>query len=296
MLYFYRMSDPTTKVSECDYLDVDPPIRGQNFACISFISPEDVIAKKEVFFFQQYLKSFSKEIIDFFEMVKIRYPNDADKVKSIAERYPAIFNPERTYDDYLFFTTENNDILEKEYHEKNEFRTSIRGIKIRGIYDTMKEAEIRSQVLKKIDSNFNVYVGQVGSWLPWNPNPDTIDDQEYSETHLNTLVKKYKENQTKKDIFYEERKRDLQQAATEENKKQIEKNNEQKEADAAKALADAKEADAAKEADEAKESSETIDEITEPGIETEKELNDNDFSFTQKESEKISATELLNSL
>ena len=184
----------------------------------------------------------------------------------------------------------------------------------------MKEAEIRSQVLKKLDSNFNVYVGQVGSWLPWNPNPDTIEDQEYSETHLNTLVKKYKENQTKKDIFYEERKRDLQQAATEQNKIQSEKNAEEKAA-AAEAAAKAAAEEAAEEAREAatlaleaaaeaaeaaaeaaakatetKEETETIIDTTEPIPESATTISDNDFSFTKPVQESVTATELLNSL
>ena len=29
--------------TETDYLDIDPPINGQNYVCLSFVSPEDII-------------------------------------------------------------------------------------------------------------------------------------------------------------------------------------------------------------------------------------------------------------
>ena len=38
-----------------DYLEVDNPIPGQNYTCISFISPENTLAKKELFMFNKYM-------------------------------------------------------------------------------------------------------------------------------------------------------------------------------------------------------------------------------------------------
>jgi len=35
-----------TKVNE-DFLEVDKPIPGQNYACLSFVSPENIIKQKE---------------------------------------------------------------------------------------------------------------------------------------------------------------------------------------------------------------------------------------------------------
>ena len=37
-----------TEVTE-DFLEVDQSIPGQNYACISFVSPEEVLKKKELF-------------------------------------------------------------------------------------------------------------------------------------------------------------------------------------------------------------------------------------------------------
>ena len=52
----------TVSVKEEDYLDQDPPLRGQNFVCMSFLSPEEILKKKEVYFFEQFLSEFSKDM------------------------------------------------------------------------------------------------------------------------------------------------------------------------------------------------------------------------------------------
>ena len=195
-------------VKEEDFLDEDPPLRGQNYVCLSFLSPEDVIKRKEVFFFEKFISNFSADMREFFNAMNDKYPDEVDKLKMIQERHNFVFKPENLQEELGSFIA-NHPELERIYHEKNNFQTSIRGIKVRGIFDTTREAEIRAQVLKKIDSKFNVYVAQVGCWCPWSPNPDEIDCQEYAETHLNSLMKNYKENQDKKDIFYEERKNEL---------------------------------------------------------------------------------------
>ena len=44
-----------------DFLEVDKPIPGQNFVCLSFVSPEKVLASKERFKSRQFLTSFLKE-------------------------------------------------------------------------------------------------------------------------------------------------------------------------------------------------------------------------------------------
>lgn len=166
----------STEVTE-DFLEVDQPIPGQNYACISFVSPEEVLKKKELFMVHKYLKTVSK-----------KYELDENKV-------------EEEFKDFMYV---NSDKLEKEFYQNNDFRTTVRGVKVRGIYDTLREAQVRAKVLQKRDPNFNVYVGQVGYWLPWDPNPHKVDTQEYAEGELNTLVQKYRENQAKKDAHFQE--------------------------------------------------------------------------------------------
>ena len=117
------------------------------------------------------------------------------------------------YDDWLYT---RQDELEKEFYEKNDFKTSVRGIKVRGVYETVKEANIRAKILQKRDPSFHVFVGQVGYWLPWDPESDKIENQEYQEQHLNELVKNYKQNLEERDEFYEQVKQDKLKKAKEE--------------------------------------------------------------------------------
>jgi hypothetical protein len=204
------MSSPLVPTSQVDYLEQDPPLRGQNFVCLSFISPEDVIKKKEVYFFEEFMKHVSSDMTEFFANLKEKYPDDAGTLNTIKERYAYLFTRDSVQNEYDFFVSTNSVTLEEEYHKNNDFQTSLRGIKVRGVFDSLREAEIRAQVLKKMDDKFNVYVAQVGCWCPWSPNPEEITNQEYAETHLNTMMKQYKDNSDKKDMFYQERKRDLQ--------------------------------------------------------------------------------------
>jgi hypothetical protein len=203
------MTSNRVAVKEQDYLDQDPPLRGQNYVCLSFISPEDVINRKQDFLFGKFMGFFVSEMNEFFANLALKYQEEADIIRNIKERYPYVFDVSTIADEYNFFVGKNGEQLEKEYLEKNNFQTTIRGIKVRGTFETLKEAEVRAQVLKRMDDRFHVYVAEVGCWCPWSPNPDDIQNQEYAETELNTLMKGYKENQTKKDEFYHKRKDEL---------------------------------------------------------------------------------------
>lgn len=160
-----------------DFLEVDNPISGQSYTCLSFISPETVIREKNLQYLHKFLKTVAKN-----------YDLDRD---TIVEKYT----------DFLYV---NEETLEAEYNQDNDFKTSVRGVKVRGVYSSLKEAQFRAGKLQKLDPNFNVYVGQVGYWLPWDPRPDKIEGQEYAEGELNELVKKYQENQDNKDLHFRE--------------------------------------------------------------------------------------------
>ena len=46
---------------EEDFLCVDQKVPGQNFVCLSFISPDKILKEKEHFFFQEFLKNYDFE-------------------------------------------------------------------------------------------------------------------------------------------------------------------------------------------------------------------------------------------
>lgn len=167
-----------TEVNE-DFLNVDDPIRGQNFVCISFLSPESVIKNKELFFMHKFLEQVAEEY-------KLKDTNLIDK-----------------FEDFKY---KNEKDLNDTYNEENDFKTNVRGVKVRGVYDTKKEADFRAKKLQNKDPYHNVFVAEVGYWLPWDPSLSYIDDidGEYLNKDLNTLMKKYQENQDHKNMHFEE--------------------------------------------------------------------------------------------
>lgn len=195
-----------------DYLEQDDELRGQRFFCMSTVSPEDVLLRKDVFMFNRFLKHFSDDIGVFFKNTLERFKDDAptyESLTSVIERYSYVTKPEELAAEFEFFKGKNNTELENEFHAQESFTTTVRGIKIRGVFDTLQEARHRAEKLSKTDKSFNVYIGQVGCWCPWSPCPDLIDDQEFAESSLNTLVKKYKETEAVRDEMYRLRKEQL---------------------------------------------------------------------------------------
>ena len=180
------MSEEDKKV---DYLEVDDPIPGQNYVCLSFVSPENIMESKEAFKVSKFLQSYCK---------------DQD------------LNVEEVMKKYSDYTYKYQDELQKDFDERNKFQTNIRGLKVRGTYSTRDEAEKRAKTLQTIDSDFHVFVGQVGYWLPWDPCADKVQEEHYINDQLNEMMEKYKENNINRDIFYEEEKREKVKAAKEE--------------------------------------------------------------------------------
>lgn len=195
-------------------LDQDTSIRGQKYALISFVSPEDVILKKEVFMFDKFLEHFSSDVenllIGILACPDLRENQTIkDMVSNVRERHACIFNPDDMSIEYTFFKNMKGDELEKEYLEKNNFQTSIRGFKIRGSYETLPEAKKRGELLSRIDKDFNIFVCEVGCWSPWSPDPNDVAESEFRDSRLNTLLKKYKEAGDLRDTVFEGRKEAL---------------------------------------------------------------------------------------
>ena len=86
---------------------------------------------------------------------------------------------------------------------------TLRGLKVRGVFPTYDEAKAFATELQKNDPDFDVFVGEVGKWLPWDPDPNSVEDQQYQEKELNDLMVAYKENREKAKKMQEERKTDM---------------------------------------------------------------------------------------
>ena len=177
-----------SKEQEEDFLSVDTPIPGQNYVCLSFVSPEKMVKSKEKFYMVSFLNSLlqNQEVLSKHESFNYKIVDDL----------------------YEGFLINNKDEIDKAFNDLVDFKTSMRTVKIRGTYDTLREAKYRAKCLQKKDKNFDVFVGQVGYWLPWDPSSLEVKDQEYTNNELNTLMKKYKENKEHRDEVFEQQKQE----------------------------------------------------------------------------------------
>lgn len=222
-----------------DFLEEDNEIPSQRYVLLSFLSPEKVLARKDQFFFEQFLKNYeinfktknlekflAKQVMDF----NARLDNEAARLEAadqgdaaeicrkaripvgdVLEAYQGFIKEnakeitstkiKEDFDDFMFSHEKR---LEDEFFAKNSFQTSVRGLKVRGSYGTQDEASARARKLQRNDPIHNIYVAEVGKWLAWDPNPNNVKDQEYQNDELNTLMKAYKENEEKREEFYKQ--------------------------------------------------------------------------------------------
>ena len=235
------MSKATSEPIE-DYLDEDEPVSGQKYALVSFLSPENVLEKKDLFFFQRFLQSYEVEwkvknmeafLADQVNVINRGLDEKANrfdasgitdaadlcrasrvKMETVMENYQGFVRKQQkdinktkigdAWEDFLF---KEQAKLEEEFHAKNDFRTSIRGFKVRSVARDEKEAEVRAKKLQKNDKYHNIYCAEVGKWTPWDPKPHLVADQEYAQDELNNLMKRYKENEDSKSAFFEEQRK-----------------------------------------------------------------------------------------
>ena len=62
-------------------------------------------------------------------------------------------------DDFKTFMDQNEDRLNGQFNKQSGFQTSVRGLKIRGVFPTQKEAEMKCKSLRETDSSHDIFVG-----------------------------------------------------------------------------------------------------------------------------------------
>ena len=210
-----------------DVLDEDKPIANQKFVCVSFLSPENIIKDKNIFFFNQFLKNweFTKSIEKyngFLNFVAYKYnlsfDDLIDNFKEFVESEKKDLTDSTLLDDFKNFKDNNEEALEKEFNTSIEFKTSTRGLKIRGTFPTLEEAELRCKILREIDPNHDVYVGPVGLWMPWEPEAYKTGRVEYLEDELNQLMHEKQKNDEKVKQEFEKRVLEAKEEAIKKNK------------------------------------------------------------------------------
>jgi hypothetical protein len=217
-----------------DLLEEDKPIAGQKFVCLSFVSPEHIIKQKEQFLFEQFVKQWDykksmEKFNQFLNFVSFKYSLSFDKLTADFQEFTKeegetirATSATLVSDDYKTFLDTNEDELEQKFGEKHGFQTSTRGIKVRGVFATQGEAELRCKLLREVDPNHDIYVGQVGMWVPFHPEAYKTGRVEYMEETLNQLMSDKKKNEENAKQEFDKRVREARQKAIEDNMKKAE--------------------------------------------------------------------------
>jgi len=163
------------------YIDVceeDPPIAGQKFACMSFISPEKILKKRELYLFEHFVKQWDmyksmEKFGSFLNFVSYKYKLKIEDLmedfKEFTKEEEKTINSQSIEDDYKNFLDKREDRLNEQFNKDHSFQTSVRGVKIRGVFSTQEEAEMKCKSLRENDPNHDIFVGPIGQWLSWDP-------------------------------------------------------------------------------------------------------------------------------
>ena len=215
-----------------DLLEEDKPIAGQKFVCMSFVSPEKILKEREIFFFEQFLKTWEfnksmEKFLQFLEFISVKYGMSFEDLtkdfKDFVEEEKNNLSKSNLSDDYKTFIDNHEESLQKKFDVEHNFQTSTRGLKVRGVYPTQEEAELRCKMLREIDPNHDIMIGQVGIWMPWDPEAYKTGRVEYMEEQLNQLMHEKQKNEANAKTAFEQRVKEAKQHAIEENIKKAEK-------------------------------------------------------------------------
>jgi hypothetical protein len=224
-----------------DYLDEDPEIPTQRYAILSFLSPEKIIKQKAEFYNEKFIEWLEydwkvKGMENYIAFLSKKYNLKIDDLFKDLEEFRKIHNAEikktDIHEQYQVFLLKNEKELETMFSEKVDFRTNVRGVKVRRVFGNLEEAQTYARVLQKRYPNDNIYLGKVGMWLPWDPSEHMMPEVEYAEKELNELMRKYKENEVNREIFFEEEKQAKIDAQRKENEARRKKALEDAKADA----------------------------------------------------------------
>lgn len=209
-----------------DVLDEDAAIAGQKFTCMSFLSPEKILTKRELFLFDRFIEQwdFAKSMAkfgDFINFISYKYNLNVENVfqdyNEFCKEEQKMLQEGGVSNDYQNFLDNNEEKLNEQFQREHAFQTSVRGVKVRGSFPTQEEAEQQCKRLREKDPNHDIFVAPVGIWLPWDPNAYKTGRVEFMEEELNKLHQEKIKNEKKAKDEFDKRVKETKQKAIEEN-------------------------------------------------------------------------------
>ena len=158
-LAFERKTLPDGKPNPkyVDVLDEDAGIAGQKFTCISFLSPDKILEKRETFLFNKFVEQwdFTKSMNkfgDFINFISYKYNLNVETLfqdyNDFCKEEQDMLQKNGVSDDFQNFLDNNEEKLSEQFQRDHAFQTSVRGLKSRGQLTTQEEAEQRGGTCK----------------------------------------------------------------------------------------------------------------------------------------------------
>ena len=158
---------------------------------------------------------------DFVNFLSYKYNLKVDNVMAdfteFAKEEEAKLKASNLDDDFKNFMDKNEDKLSEQFQRAHAFQTSVRGIKLRGVFPTQEEAEMKCKKLRDADPNHDIFVGPIGMWIPWDPDAYKTGRVEFMEEELNQLHHEKLKNETRAKEEFERRIKETKQKAIKEN-------------------------------------------------------------------------------
>jgi hypothetical protein len=196
-----------------DYLDEDPELPNQMYCLVSFLSPEKVIQDKNRFMFGEFMKFMDydwkvKGLEHFMAFLSKKYSLKVEELIADATEFGKVRDKEiketNVPEQWQVFLLKHERECQEKFDNAVEFKTNVRGVKIRRCFASVEEAQVMAKVFQRKYPKDNIYIGKVGAWLPWDPSEHLMPEVEYAEKELNELMRRYKENESNKEMFFAE--------------------------------------------------------------------------------------------
>lgn len=225
---FEKKIHPDGKLNEryVDLLNEDPVIPSQQYGCYSFVSPEKIIRKREMFMFEKFVKQwqYSKALSmfsDFTQFLSFKYNINAETIMNdlveFCKEEENVLKREDVEGDFKHFMDKNEERLAQEFNRENKFQTSVRGFINRGNFGSPEEAEKHAKELRDRDPNHDIFVGRNFVWTPLDPDAYKTGRVEFLEDELNQLHHEKLKNEKRAKEEFEKRLLDAKRKAIQDN-------------------------------------------------------------------------------
>lgn len=145
--------------------------------------------------------------------------NEDEQVTKTLRTYK--IDQDELHDRFETYKVQNAKELETEFTQKFGDETSVRGFKIRSAHDDENDAKAFAKKAHQSESVVNTFIAPFGYWVPWDPNADAVQDQDYMVKELNDLMAKKKLNEEQRDEYFQKRKQMMMDSTEKDNSKEL---------------------------------------------------------------------------